>query len=304
MSYFLHKFFSLSLTFLCIATLTFFLMKWMPGDPFSEEQGLPKEIHEALNDYYGFNEPWYIQYGSYLKNLLSGDLGPSFKYPGRQVNTIITEGFPISALLGLEALCLALPLGLLLGALGALKKNQWQDIFIILFTTLVVSMPNFLIASLLQYFIALKLGWLPLARWTTFWHTLLPAFSLALLPMAFIARLTRSAISDVLQQEFIRTAQAKGLSKKQVFIYHVMRNACLPVLSYLGQLVTNIMVGSFIIEKIFSIPGLGQWFVLSIGNRDYTAIMGLTLFYSAILLIITFLVDVIYSYIDPRILSK
>lgn len=304
MAFFLRKFLSLLLTFFIILSLTFILMKNVPGDPFSEEQGLPKEIYEDLQRHYGLDKSWIIQYKDYFKSVLTGDLGPSFTYPGRSVNSIIRESFPVSALLGLEALALALPFGMGIGAWAALKQNKWQDQSIIILTTLSISVPNFLLATLLQYILAIKLGWLPVARWGSFAQTLLPAFSLALLPLAFIARLTRTSVLEVLQQDFIKTAKAKGLSSTAIMRSHVLRYAFLPVLSYLGQLITNILVGSFVIEKIFSIPGLGQWFVNSIGNRDYTAIMGLTLFYSAILLVSIFLVDLAYGYLDPRIRNR
>lgn len=284
-----------------IVTLTFFLMKSLPGDPFQEEQSLPKEIYESLQRHYGLDKPWYIQYGSYINSILHGDFGPSFKYKDRNVTEIITENFPVSAMLGLEAFCLALSAGVLIGTLAALKENRWQDYTVMLFTTLGISVPSFILATLLQYVFALKFHLLPLARWESFQSTILPAIALATLPTAFIARLIRSSMIDVLQCEYIKTAKAKGLSTTVIIMRHALRNAFLPVLTYLGQLIANILVGSFVIEKIFSIPGLGQWFVNSVGNRDYTVIMGLTIFYSMILLSMMLILDIAYNFLDPRI---
>ncbi len=276
-------------------------MKILPGDPFDDEQQLPVEIQTALRNHYGLDKPLYVQYANYLQSILKWDFGPSFKYKDRSVNEIINEGFSVSALLGLEAICLAICAGVLLGMFAALKENQWQDDIAMILATLCVSVPSFILATLLQYVIAIKWGLLPLARWGTFSHTVLPAIALAALPMAFIARLIRANLIEILQCDYIKMAKAKGLSNKTILLKHALRNAFLPVLTYLGQLVANVLVGSFVIEKIFSIPGLGQWFVNSVSNRDYTVIMGLTIFYSALLLSTTFLVDLAYGYLDPRI---
>ena len=284
-----------------IITATFFLMKAVPGDPFSEEQALPEEIMEALREHYGLNDPWYTQYGKYLVGVATWDLGPSYKYKARSVNEIIADGFPVSIVLGAEALLLSVSVGVALGTLAALKRNQWQDYAAMTVAVIGISVPSFILATVLQYVFALKLGILPVARWGSWAHTILPAVALAALPTAFIARLTRSNMLDVLQQDYIKTAKAKGLSFKQVVWRHGMRNALLPVISYLGQLTANIFVGSFVIEKIFGIPGLGQWLINSVTNRDYTVIMGTTVFASVILLVAIFLADLLYAILDPRI---
>ncbi|SCA62907.1 Oligopeptide transport system permease protein OppB [Chlamydiales bacterium SCGC AG-110-P3] len=284
-----------------IVTATFFLMKAVPGDPFSEEQALPEEIMEALRAHYGLNDPWYRQYGRYLLGVLTWDLGPSYKYKSRSVNDIISEGFPVSACLGAEALLISIAAGVALGTIAALKRGGWQDYGAMTIAVIGISVPSFILATLLQYIFALKLGVLPVARWGSWAHTILPAISLAALPTAFIARLTRSNMLDVLQQDYIKTAKAKGLSLKATVWRHGMRNALLPIISYLGQLTANIFVGSFVIERIFGIPGLGQWLINSVTNRDYTVIMGTTVFASVVLLIAIFLVDVLYSFLDPRI---
>ncbi|MDP1834815.1 MAG: ABC transporter permease [Chlamydiales bacterium] len=287
-----------------IVSITFFLMKAIPGDPFSNERGMPQEIYEAMQDHYGLRDPWYVQYGRYLKSILTWDLGPSFKYKGRSVNAIINEGFPVSATLGLVALFISIGVGVTLGTLAALHQNRWQDYLCMLVAVIGVSVPSFILATLLQYVFALKLGWFPVARWGSWEHVVLPAIALAALPTAFIARLTRSSMLEVLHLDFIKTAKSKGLSQWRVVTRHALRNAILPVITYLGQLTVSILVGSFIIEKIFGIPGLGQWFVTSVSNRDYTVIMGTTVFYSIILLTVMFLVDILYVVIDPRIKTQ
>lgn len=284
-----------------IATLTFFLMKSIPGDPFSEEQSLRKDMHEALQNQYGLNRHWTVQYRGYLDDLLHGNLGVSFKYPGRTINSIIQEGFPISAWLGMQAFLIALIFGVVLGTVAALKPRTWEENLILLSTTCGIAIPSFILAALLQYALAIYFPLFPLARWGSFTQTLLPSFALAAAPMAFITRLTRSGILEVLRTDYIKLARAKGLPAYFWLWKHSLRNALLPVLSYLGPLLANVLVGSFVIEKIFSIPGLGQWFVHSVANRDYPLIMGLTLFYSMILLGAVFLVDLLYGFWDPRI---
>ncbi len=284
-----------------IITITFFLMKAIPGDPFTQDRALPKEVLDSLYEHYHLNDPLFVQYGNYLKSILKWDLGPSFKYKTRTVNDIIKTGFPISAMLGLEAAFLAIASGLFLGTISALKQNRWQDYASMLVAVIGISVPSFILAAFLQYFLSLKLDLFPVARWGTFQQSILPAVSLAALPTAFIARLTRSSMIEVLRKDYIKLAYSKGVSHFNVVTKHALRNALLPVITYLGMLTANILTGSFIIEKIFGIPGLGQWFINSITNRDYTVIMGITVFYSVILLSAIFLVDIIYSWTDPRI---
>jgi len=299
--YVLKRFFSNLLALWVIATITFFLMKAIPGDPFTQEKALPKEILESLYEHYKLNDPWYIQYGNYLKSMVTWNLGPSFKYKARTVNDIINSGFPISAILGLEAMLLAISMGVFLGTLAALKQNQWQDYISMVIAVIGISLPSFILAASLQYVLSIKLDLLPVARWGTFRQSIMPAIALAALPTAFIARLTRANMVEVLSLDYIKTARSKGLSDWVVVIKHGLRNALLPIVTYLGMLTANILTGSFIIEKIFGIPGLGQWFINSITNRDYTVIMGITLFYSMILLTAIFLVDLLYGWVDPRI---
>lgn len=300
-SYLLKKVSILLLSLLIVTTLTFFLMHAIPGDPFTQEQAIPEEIMQSLKRYYGLDKPLYEQYLLYLKGLLLGDLGPSFKYEGRSVNRIIAEGFPISLTLGLEALFFAIPVGIFLGTISAVYRGRWQDRASMLIAVLGISVPSFILATMLQFVFAMKFDLLPVARWGTFSQSILPAISLAVMPIAFIARMTRANLLEVLEQDYILTAKAKGLSPYRIYVRHGLRNAILPVVTYLGPLTAAIFTGSFAVEKIFGIPGLGQWFVMSISNRDYTVIMGTTLFYSFLLMLCVFIVDLLYSVIDPRI---
>lgn len=300
-SYLLKKALILLISLWCVVTGTFFLMHAIPGDPFIGDRVIPQEVLKSLYAYFGLDQPLYIQYFTYLKGLLHGELGPSIVYQGRSVNQFIAEGFPISAQLGFQALLLAIPTGILLGTWAALKRCKWQDNLAMLISTIGVSVPNFVFSTLLQYLFSVKLHLLPVARWGSFDHTILPTLALAAMPIAFIARLTRSQMVEVLQQDYIRTALAKGIPLFQVAIRHGLRNALLPVITYLGPVTSYILTGSFMIEKIFAIPGLGQWMIHSINGRDYPMIMGLTIFFSSFLMISMFLVDVVYSLMDPRI---
>lgn len=284
-----------------LATLTFTLMKAIPGDPFSQEQSLSQEAHEALMKHHALNQTWMEQYQSYLVSILKGDLGVSLRYHNRPVTQLIRESFPTSAFLGLQSLLIALSLSLCLGLICALKPESWRDRLIQIFMAFGISIPSFILATLLQYIFAIKLQWLPLARWGTFAQTILPSLTLAALPTAYMTRLIRNNLLEVLQMDYIKTAKAKGLHPFTILWRHALRNALLPVLSYLGPLTSVLLVGSFIIENIYSIPGLGQWYVNSVANRDYPLIMGLTLFYSFILMSLIFAIDLIYGLLDPRI---
>lgn len=287
-----------------IITITFFLMKAIPGDPFTQEKALPKEVLNSLYEHYHLNDPLMVQYGNYLASIVKWDLGPSFKYKSRTVNDIIKQGFPVSMTLGLEAAAIAIGLGILLGTISALYQHKWQDYLCMVIAVIGISIPSFILAAFMQYLFAIKLDLFPVARWGTWQQSVLPALSLAALPTAFIARLTRTNLIEVLEKDYIKLATSKGLSSSRVLMKHALRNAILPVITYLGMLTVNILTGSFVIEKIFGIPGLGQWFVNSVTNRDYTVIMGLTVFYSIILLSAALLTDVAYVLIDPRIKLK
>jgi oligopeptide transport system permease protein len=289
------------LTIFAIATATFALMKAVPGDPFQDEKGIPAECIENLRKFYGLDDPLHIQYFRYVKSIFSLDFGPSLKYPAQSVNSIISSSFPISALLGFEALVIALPVGIALGSISAFRHKKLEDGISMAISVLGISVPSFVVASLLQFIFAMYFPIFPIARSGTFMHTVLPALALALGPVCMITRLLRASILEVLSQPYIHTAYAKGLSSSYVLFTHVLRNAFLPILSYLGPVTTNILVGSFIVERVFAIPGLGQWFVNGVLNRDYPVIGGLTLFYSMLLLGIHTLIDIGNQLLDPRI---
>jgi oligopeptide transport system permease protein len=302
--YLAKKFLIFTITLFFVVTLTFVLMRSIPGDPFSQEQAIPEEIMKSLNAHYGLDKPLYIQYVKYLKGIVTGDLGPSLKYEGRTVGAIIKEGFPISAILGLFALVLSLFWGILWGSIAAFFRGRWQDQCSMTIAVLGMSVPSFIMATLLQYFFAIKLDLLPIARWGTFSHMILPGMALSGFPSAFIARLTRNSMIEVLEKDYILTARAKGLLPIQIWRHHVLKNSLLPIVAYLGTLLTNVVTGSFVVEKIFGIPGLGCWLVSSIGNRDYTVILGLTVFYAVLLMSFIFIVDLLYLVLDPRIKNQ
>lgn len=284
-----------------IITLTFILMHSVPGDPFAKEGKMPQVVYENLQRKYGLDKPKSEQYVIYLKNILKGDFGDSMKSNVETVNQMIKRGFPVSAYLGIEALLIALIFGPGLGALAALYQNKWPDYLSMLIAIIGISVPSFIMGTVFIQFIAMKVSWLPIGGWGGFKHTILPALAMALMPLAYMARLMRSSMLEVLGQDYIKTAQSKGIKKSAVILKHAIRNAILPVVSVLGTLVSNLLVGSFVIEKIFGIPGLGSLFVKSISNRDYTLIMGTTIFYSIVLITALFIVDLAYMAIDPRI---
>ncbi|MFZ4773623.1 MAG: ABC transporter permease [Chlamydiia bacterium] len=300
-SYLSYKIFTLTCSLFLVATGTFILMHLIPGDPFSQEQTIPEEILKSLMSHYELDQPIYKQYFRYLKGLAHFDLGPSFKYEGRMIQDIISEGFGVSATLGSLAFVISIITGGTLGSIAAFCRGKWQDWFSMLLAVIGMSVPSFILSTLLQYVFAMQLNLLPIARWGEFRHMILPAISLAAFPTAFIARLVRNNMVEILEQEYIIAARARGLNSSKILFRHVLKNCILPVLSYLGPLFASIITGSFVIEKIFGIPGLGGWFVMSISNRDYTMIMGITLFYSAILMFAVFIVDLISYTIDPRI---
>lgn len=284
-----------------VMTVTFLLMHAIPGGPFTAEKSLPPAVKVNIEARYKLNDPLLTQYKDYLANVVRGDLGPSFKYVGRSVNDIIAESFPVSLELGVESIFLALLVGVPAGVLAAYRRSRWPDRAVNLLTTLGVAVPSFVLSALLVELFAMKLGWLPAAMWNSWASRILPSVALAAMPMAFITRLTRSSMLDVLGQDYIKTAKAKGLSTGAVLFRHALPNALIPVVTYLGPMAAGILTGSFVIETIFAIPGLGSYFVTSIYNRDYTVILGITLFYSAIVIFMNMLVDLIYPLLDPRI---
>ena len=289
------------LTLFVIMTLTFLIMHAIPGGPYSAGKRLPAEIQAALDEKYKLNDPLHVQFIDYLNGVLHFDLGPSFKYEGMSVNDLIAQGFPTSATLGLLSMLFTLALSVPLGIIAALRRGKWQDTFVSVVTTFGVTIPSFVIATLLEYFFAFKLRWFPIfgvAEWKGY---VLPMIALSGYSLAFITRLTRSSLMEVMRSDYIRTARVKGLSETQIVVRHGLRNSLIPVITVLGPTLAGLLMGSFVVEKIFALPGMGRFFVQSITNRDYTAIMGFTLFYAAILILLVFIVDIVYCIIDPRI---
>ncbi|HWR38718.1 MAG TPA: ABC transporter permease [Patescibacteria group bacterium] len=299
--YTINRFVSMFIVLLVIITATFILMHSIPGGPFTAEKNLPEAVMKNINERYHLNDPLWKQYVDYLGNIATGDLGPSFKYENRTVNDIISESFPVSVQLGALTVLLAVVLGIPAGIISALYQYKLPDYFTMFFATIGISVPNFILATFFIYVFALKLELLPAAMWGGIEYMILPACALAGLPTAFIARLMRSSMLEVLGQDYIRTARAKGLSSFLIIYRHAIKNALIPVVTYLGPLIAGIFTGSFVIETIFAVPGLGRHFVTSIYNRDYTVILGITVFYSALLVFLNFLVDMAYVFLDPRI---
>lgn len=297
----IKRFWAMAATILVITTLTFVLMKVIPGSPFNEERGTNEAVQKNLEAYYHLDDPLIFQYIIYLKSIITFDFGPSIKKPSDSVNDMLERGFPVSFELGMTAIVIAVISGLVLGVIAALRRNGFLDYAAMSLAVLGISIPNFILATLLIQQFAVNLKLFPAATWTSPIHMVLPTAALAVGPMAIIARMTRSSMVEVLTQDYIRTAKAKGLSPFKIIVKHALRNALMPVITVLGTLVASILTGSFVIEKIFAIPGMGKYFVESINQRDYPVIMGTTVFYSVILIIMLFLVDLAYGLLDPRI---
>jgi len=288
-------------TIFIVITATFFLMRLMPGGPFDGEKPLPPEIKASLEAKYGLDKSLGEQYSMYLKDLLKGDLGPSMRYKGREVQEIIGYSFPASAKLGGVAVAISLIFGILLGIIAALKYNKWQDSICMVLATLGVTLPSFVIATLLMYVFGVKLSLVPITGLDNLKSYILPSVALAGYSIAFISRLTRSKLLEVLKSDYIRTAKAKGVNGRRIMFKHALRNTLIPIVTYVGPLIAGILTGSFVVEKIFAIPGLGREFVTTITNRDYTTILGVTIFYSTLLILCNLIVDIMYVIIDPRI---
>ncbi|WP_419879570.1 ABC transporter permease [Brevibacillus centrosporus] len=289
------------LTLLTITTLTFLLMHAIPGDPFTSEQRIPEAVLKNLYAYYGLDKPLYIQYLQYMKGIFTLDFGPSLKSETREVIDIIWDGFPVSARLGIQAILIAVIFGITLGIIAALKQNGLIDYLSMVLAVIGISIPSFIFATLLIHYFAVTWRILPVASWGSWEHTILPSIALAMTPLAYIARLMRSSVLEVLEQDYLKTAIAKGVFGKRLILKHVLRNAILPVITVLGPISAGILTGSFVIEQIFGIPGLGKYFVSSIVDRDYPVILGTAVFFSSILVLLVFIVDISYGFIDPRI---
>ncbi|MCX7590512.1 MAG: ABC transporter permease subunit [Kiritimatiellae bacterium] len=284
-----------------VVTITFGLIRLAPGGPFTEEKRYPPEALARLNRYYGLDRPLYEQYFRYVRGLLRGDLGPSLHYPDRTVNEIIAETFPVSLELGCYALLFALIFGLSSGILAALRPNSLGDHCVMGLAMLGICVPSFVLGPLLVLIFALGLHWCNATGWETTTDRILPAMTLGSTYAAYIARLTRAGMLEVLPQDYIRTARAKGLTELQVIIRHTLKPALFPVASFLGPATAGLITGSFVIETVFHIPGLGRMFVLAAFNRDYTLAMGLAVFYAAVMVFFNSLVDVVLVWLNPRL---
>ncbi|MDK9711352.1 ABC transporter permease [Acidaminobacter sp.] len=299
--YIIRRLISMIITLVFVASITFFLMHAVPGGPFQSEKALPEAVIQALNEKYHLDDPLWKQYLDYMKGVFTFQLGPSFKRVGTTVNDLIIAGFPYSAKLGFFATLAIVALGIPAGIISALKSNKWQDYLVTILATVGVAVPSFVIGALFIYVFSSKLGWLPSFGLTSWKHYIGPVIALSGFSLAFVARLTRSSVLEVMQQDYIRTARAKGLPEIVVIVKHALKNALIPVVTYLGPMIAAMMTGSFIVEKIFAIPGMGKYFVESVSSRDYTVLMGTTIFYAAFSITMIFVVDIAYGFIDPRI---
>lgn len=298
----LRRLLSIVPTLLAVATLVFFLVRFVPGGPFDAERQVPAEVVAQLEAKYRLSDPLHVQYADFLWGLVSrGDLGPSFKYPNRTVNEIIALSLPVSMQLGVLATLLALLIGVPLGIVGAVRQNTWADTAAMSAAMVGVSVPRFVLAPILVFFLSLNLYLLPVARWESWRHMILPVVCSALPMAAYVARLSRGGMLEVIRSDFIRTARAKGLGERRIIARHALRGAMLPVVSYLGPGFSGTLVGNIVVEKYFNIPGMGRYFVEAALNRDYNLVMGVTLVYGALLMVMNALVDVAYALLDPRV---
>lgn len=291
------------LTIIVLITVAFFMMHAMPGSPFtqSEQRDIPPEVLERMIASYGLDRPVFEQYLSYWKSLLNGDLGLSFKQANTSVNDIIETHFPVSARVGGVAVVVSLLIGIPLGLLAAVYRGKAIDMASMVFATVGISIPVFVISVLLMYLFANVLQWLPSYGLTSWRHYILPVACLAFNPIAYIARQTRSSMLDALEQDYVRTARAKGVSELLVVAKHALKNALTPVITYLGPLVAGLLTGSFVVERLFSVPGIGRYFVQSVSDRDYTMIMGIVIFFGVFVVICNLISDILLAIVDPRV---
>jgi len=286
-------------TIFIISAITFFAMNAIPGGPFNREKALDPATIEALNARYNLDKPVLQQFFIYLGHFIKGDLGVSLKN-GRSISAIIGDSFPISAKLGLMAMVVAIFFGILLGSIAALMRNKWPDRVVIFVSTLFTAVPSFVLATLLLLIFSIQLGWVRV--WSASSQSyILPVIALSMYPMAYITRLTKSSMLDSLGQDYVRTARAKGVASRKVIFKHALRNALIPVVTYVGPMTAYIITGSLVVETVFTIGGLGSKFVTGITNRDYTMIMGTTIFLAAVMVTANLIIDIVYKLIDPRI---
>lgn len=303
-NYLTKRILSAVFTIFLIATITFFIMYLVPGGPFLSEKAPSEAILQALNEKYGLDKPVIVQYKNYMVKLVQGDLGVSLKKRGTVVSKVIAQKFPVSARVGGIAILIALLFGIPMGATAALHRGKWLDQVLVFISTVGIAVPGFVVATTLMIFFGVYLKILPTYGLRTPLHYILPAFTLSFYPMSYISRLMRSSMLDVLGQDYMRTAKAKGVPGYKILFKHGLRNAILPIITYLGPLLAYILTGSFVVERIFTIPGLGGEFINSITGRDYPMIMGTTIFLASLLVIMNVMVDIAYKLIDPRIQLK
>ena len=299
-SFFISRLLQAIPTLLVIATLTFFMTRFAPGGPFDSDKAIPEEIKFKLQSHFGLNLPLFDQYLLYMKNLLAGDLGPSFKYVGWDVSELISLSFPVSLSLGISALLIALLIGLPAGMLAALRKNTLWDYLPMGIAMVGICLPSFVLGPVLIMVFSTELKWLPALGWYSWSDLILPSLTLGLFYAAYVARLTRAGMLETLKQDYIRTARAKGASPSRVLLKHAIRGGLLPVVTYLGPAFAGLVSGSFIIESIFFIPGLGKFFVTAAFNRDYTVVLGTVLFYATLIIILNLFVDFLQAWLDPK----
>lgn len=306
LSYALRRLASAIPTLFIIITIAFFMMRLAPGGPFDREKQLPPEIEANILKAYNLDKPLHLQYVDYLKNILKGDFGPSYKYLDFTVTDLIMTGFPVSLRLGLYAILLAVFFGVTAGTLAALNQNSLFDYMVMGVAMTGIAIPNFVMAPLLALVFGVYLSWLPVAGWGggALKYQLLPVITLALPQIAYIARMTRGSMVEVMNSNFIRTARAKGLPEKIVVVRHAMRGGLLPVVSYLGPATAAVITGSVVIESIFDVPGIGRYFVNGALNRDYPVVMGVVIFYAVLIIGLNLLVDLIYGFFDPRVKAE
>ena len=302
--YILKRLLLAAVTIFAVGTITFFLMNMVPGGPFLSEKAISPQAQAALEAKYGLDKPLFQQYVTYITDAMHGDFGESLKQRGRTVSGIIGSKFPVSAKVGGCAILLSLLVGIPLGCFAAINRGKPLDSIISVVSTMGIAVPSFVICTMLMYFFGVHLKLLPTFGLTSWKHYIMPVISLSFYPTAYIMRLMRSSLLDVLGQDYIRTTKAKGVSQFMALFKHALRNAILPVVTYIGPMAAYTLTGSFIVEKIFTIPGLGGEFIGSIGSRDYTIIMGTTIFLAAIMVLMNVVVDIVYKLVDPRIKSK
>lgn len=287
-------------TIFVLVSAVFFLVRLMPGGPFASDKMTP-EIKAVMEAYYGLDKPVLVQYLTYLGNLLHGDFGYSMLYMNRTVNAVLLESFPYSFDIGIRALCFALSFGLVLGVVAALNRGRRLDFICVFIAIIGTSIPDFIMGGVLQYFFGIKWGLLPVAQYKGITYTFLPMTALGFSTLAMISRVMRSSMLEVVNQDYIKTAKAKGLSRFRIVYKHQIRNAIMPVITVMGPVVASILTGTFVIESIFAIPGMGRYYVESISGLDYTMVLGMTVFYGVFLVVSNMVVDILYGFVDPRI---